>query len=458
MARTPGTISTADLAGLRSDPRTRIVDLRPVEAFNGWALHKELRGGHIEDAISFPLAWTKYQFEMPELLEQKRLSPEDQIILYSYDPSECARMSEMLRSAGYRQALCYHRFLDEWAPDHALPMDRLRRYHRLVYPEWVKQLIDGQQPPHYDGRGFVICHSHYDYIDDYHNGHIPGAIALDTNALESPETWNRRSPAELRAALETHGIDCDTTVIMYGRYSSPDNDDPFPGRAAGHLGAIRSAAIMMYAGVKDVRVLNGGMTKWMDAGLPVSTEAVAPTPIADFGAPIPGHPELFIDTPEARDYLAAPDAELVCVRSWEELIGKVSGYNYIEKKGRIPGAVFANCGSDAYHMENYRNLDYTTRDFHDIAAAWAEVGITPKKRCAFYCGTGWRGSEAFFNAYLMGWPHAAVYDGGWFEWSSDPANPTATGEPSANELRNADAAAITPAPAQDLRSSTVPRA
>ena len=44
-----------------------------------------------------------------------------------------------------------------------------------------------------------------------------------------------------------------------------------------------------------------------------------------------------------------------------------------------------------------------------------------------YCGTGWRGSEAFFNAWLMGWPRVAVYDGGWFEWSRDPANPVETG-------------------------------
>ncbi|WP_227625940.1 rhodanese-like domain-containing protein [Geofilum rubicundum] len=48
---------------------------------------------------------------------------------------------------------------------------------------------------------------------------------------------------------------------------------------------------------------------------------------------------------------------------------------------------------------------------------------------AFYCGTGWRGSEAWFNAWLMGWPKVSVYDGGWFEWSADPANSYETGVP-----------------------------
>ena len=91
--------------------------------------------------------------------------------------------------------------------------------------------------------------------------------------------------------------------------------------------------------------------------------------------------------------------------------------------------MFGNCGSDAYHMENYRNFDHTTREYHEIAQQWLEAGLTPDKHVAFYCGTGWRGSEAWFNAWLMGWPRVSVYDGGWFEWSNDPDNPYETGVP-----------------------------
>ena len=115
--------------------------------------------------------------------------------------------------------------------------------------------------------------------------------------------------------------------------------------------------------------------------------------------------------------------------SWEEFIGNRSGYHYIEKKGRIPGAVFGNCGSDAYHMENYRNFDHTMREYQEFEAAWKEGGISPEKHVAFYCGTGWRGSEAFINAWLMGWPKVSVYDGGWFEWCNNPENPIETGIP-----------------------------
>ncbi len=208
----------------------------------------------------------------------------------------------------------------------------------------------------------------------------------------------------------------------------PDNDDEFPGSAAGHIGAIRNAFIMMYAGVKDVRILNGGFQSWKDAGYEISTEDVPKKPVDDFGTAIPANPSLAVDVPEAKTMIASTDADIVCVRSYPEYIGEVSGYNYIEPRGRIPGAVFANCGSDAYHMENYRNVDHTTREFGETAAIWKDSGVTPEKHLAFYCGTGWRGSEAWLNAWLMGWPRVSVYDGGWFEWSSDPKNPFETGD------------------------------
>jgi thiosulfate/3-mercaptopyruvate sulfurtransferase len=185
----------------------------------------------------------------------------------------------------------------------------------------------------------------------------------------------------------------------------------------------------MYAGVKDVRVLNGGMAAWNAAGCEVSTEEGEIRPVSDFGREIPERPELFVDTPEARELLAAEDGELVSIRSWEEFIGQVSGYNYIEKAGRIPGAIFGNCGSDAYHMENYRHFDHTMREYREIAAVWAASGVVPSKHVAFYCGTGWRASEAFFHAYVMGWPRISVYDGGWLEWSNDPDNPVEKGVP-----------------------------
>lgn len=419
-------ISTQALLASLNNNNVKIIDIRSVNAYNGWKLNGEKHGGHIKGAKSLPIKWSNY-IDWIEIVRSKHLLPKNTIIIYSYDQKDSEKIALLFQKAGYNDICIYNHFMDEWSVNVKYPMEQLARYKHLVSADWVKDLIDGKTPPEYENKKYVICHSHYRNRNAYLSGHIPGAINMDTLALEASETWNRRSPAELKKALEQHGISSDTTVVLYGKFMSPDNADDFPGSAAGHIGAIRNAFIMMYAGVKDVRVLNGGFQSWMDAKYEISTDDVQKNPIREFGATIPAQPKLAVDVPEAKDIIKSNDANLVCVRSWPEYIGEVSGYNYIEKKGRIPGAVFGNCGTDAYHMENYRNLDHTTREYHEIGEIWNEVGITPDKHNAFYCGTGWRGSEAFFNAWLMGWSRVSVFDGGWFEWSNNPNNPYETG-------------------------------
>ncbi|MFP4681919.1 MAG: rhodanese-like domain-containing protein [Chitinispirillaceae bacterium] len=420
--------STSELHEQLKNPSLKFLDLRPVDAFNGWRMGGETRGGHILGAKSLPAKWTRY-IDWPDIVKAKHITPSDDVILYGYNPEETERIAGRFLKAGYESVGVYHDFVSQWSARSELPMSRLARYRNLVPARWLQSLIVNGDAPEYENGDFLVCHAHYRNRDVYEQGHIPGAVDIDTNSLESKETWNRRSPEELRETLQGMGITTDTTVILYGRYTSPDNSDPFPGSSAGHIGAMRCAFIMLYAGVKDVKILNGGFQAWLDEGFEVSHVDVPKREVCDFGADIPQKPLLAVDTPEAKDILASPDRNLVCVRSWREYIGEVSGYNYIRKKGRIPGAVFADCGSDAYHMENYRNVDHTTRDFHEIEKIWAQSGITPDKHNAFYCGTGWRGSEAFMNAWLMGWSRVSVYDGGWFEWSSDESNPYETGLP-----------------------------
>src|SRR5438093_5936599 len=189
------------------------------------------------------------------------------------------------------------------------------------------------------------------------------------------------------------------------------------------MAAPRAALIFRYAGVDDVRLLDGGYDHWVQAGNRLETIASGPIPVASSGLAIPEHPELIVDIDEAKQILRdRENATLVSVRTWREHIGAVSGYNYIGPAGRIAGDVWGNCGSDAYHMQHYRNVDNTMRAYPEIAANWAAAGIVPEKWVAFYCGTGWRASETWFYAWLMGWPRIAVYDGGWFEWSQDPVN------------------------------------
>ena len=417
-------ISTRELIRRLDDERTVVVDVRSPDAYNGWPLRGEPRGGHVARARSLPAKWAGY-LDWIEVVRAKGIGTGDPIVLYG-DDDDVERVARRFVGAGYGDLSAYRCFDDEWTVDLTLPMERLARWRHLVPPSWLHERIaEGSVG---DGRT-VLLHTHYRNPDDYTIGHIPGALDVDTDTLESTETWNRRSPEEVSTVLASLGIAHDTTVVVYGRCSHPRYEDPFPGSSAGHIAAFRVAWILLWAGVGDVRVLDGGLQSWVDEGLPLTVEPTPRPSPRSFGRSIPAESHYAVDLPEARRILESDHADLVCVRSVPEYLGQVSGYHYIERKGRIPGAVFGNCGSDAYHMESYRNLDQTTREADEVAAMWRGAGLSPEHRTAFYCGTGWRGSEAFFNAWFQGWPDVAVFDGGWFEWSSDPSNPVETGEP-----------------------------
>jgi thiosulfate/3-mercaptopyruvate sulfurtransferase len=92
--------------------------------------------------------------------------------------------------------------------------------------------------------------------DTFRQGHIPGADYLDTGELENEPLWNVVASEALRNVLSAHGVCCDTTVILYSR-------NP--------LAAARVAHILLYAGVQDVRVLDGGWRAWLHAGFPVAS-------------------------------------------------------------------------------------------------------------------------------------------------------------------------------------------
>ena len=424
-------IATMELARQLQTPGLVLVDVRPMAAYNGWPLQGEVRGGHVRSAVACPLSFitTLKLLELNTLLSAKGVTPEKTIVVYGYGAEDSAVAAEKLAEMGYEKVLTYGAGIATWAADPALPMDRLPRYEKLVHPAWVHERISSEESKIGARSRLVLCHVTFGVPEEYAQGHIPGAIHLDTNALESSDTWNRRSADELRDALQAHGIAHDTLVAIYGRDSNPTMSLAQPGRKAGQIAAARAAAILMYAGVRNVRLLDGGFDAWLAAGYGIETGWQKPVPIADFGTQIPARPEYFVDIDGARELLATPNGVLVSIRSWEEYAGDVSGYHYIGPRGRIAGAVWGNCGTDAYHMQHYRNVDNTMREYHEIVANWARAGITADKRVAFYCGTGWRASETFFYSYLLGWERIAIYDGGWFEWSRDAANPVEIGVP-----------------------------
>jgi 3-mercaptopyruvate sulfurtransferase SseA len=433
LSATLATISTVELNDRLASPDLTIVDTRPLAAYNGWRLDGEPRGGHLPGAAAFPNAWldTVDEAEIRRLLHTKRVTADREIVVYGYGFDDALPLADRLVRLGISGVRVYEDGWTDWAADERLPIERLPNYQRLVHTEWLREVLEGGRPEAPPRDRFLLLHVNFGVPEEYAENHIPGALYLDTNWLEDPADWNRRSPQALDEALRALGISRDTTVVVYGRDTEGDANEKWPGRRAGQIAATRAAMILTYAGVDDVRLLDGGYDWWVQAGYELETVERRPSPVDAFGVSIPLRPEVIVDIDEAKDILADRDgAALVSVRTWREHIGNVSGYNYIGPAGRIAGDVWGNCGTDAYHMQHYRNVDNTMRAYPEIAANWAEAGITPDKQVAFYCGTGWRASETWFYALLMGWPRISVYDGGWFEWSQDPINnPIEVGEP-----------------------------
>ncbi len=424
-------LTTIELLDMHMNENTVILDSRPSAAYNGWPLSGEQRGGHIPGAISFPADWFNElsEQELNELLREKGIEKNKTIIVTGYEPEAIELTANNLKRLGFPAVLTHNNGMLDWITDFERPLHFLPNFKHLIHSDWLMKLLNGNDPEAGGIGDYVLAHVNFDNWGDYDEGHIPGAIWLDTLALESEETWNARTPDEMEEELREHGITKNTTVILYGRTANPNMSQAHPGKQAGQLASMRAALLLLYAGIRDVRVLDGGLGAWLKAGGEITREETIPIPVKETGLNIPENPDLIVSTPKAKEMIKGADSELVSVRSWEEFTGEVSGYHYIKVKGRIPGAVFGNCGSDAYHMENFRNPDDTMKSAEELKTKLAESGIVPEKHIAFYCGTGWRASEAFFSAWLMGWPKVSIYDGGWFEWSSDPNNVFETGLP-----------------------------
>ena len=332
------TISARELLARLGDDDLTVVDVRPIAAFNGWRLAGETCGGHIPGAVAFPSAWldTVDEAEIERELRQKGVAQGRNIVIYDDGAGDAARVAAKLVTLGIAAPAILDGGWPAWADARDAPVERLANHEKLVHTHWLRAVLDGRRPEAAPSGRWLLFHVNFGVPEEYEEGHLPGALYLDTNWLEDPADWNRRTPDELEAALRALGISHDTTVILYGRDTEGQANEKWPGRRAGQIAATRAGLILRYAGVDDIRVLDGGYDHWVRAGGALETTQREPSPVASFGVTIPQRPELIIDIGEAKEMLAEQaGAALVSVRTWREHIGAVSGYNYIGPAGRI---------------------------------------------------------------------------------------------------------------------------
>jgi 3-mercaptopyruvate sulfurtransferase SseA len=296
------------------------------------------------------------------------------------------------------------------------PAPEAPRYEVLVSAAWVKALLDASVPGSTTPRPPTCRHSHFVILEvgwaktkdakRYLAGHIPGAIHFNTDDLETDyPQWRLRDVAALHEAIGRAGITPKSTVVVYGDRL---------------MATARVWWALKYAGVSDVRLLDGTIDHWRAAGYAVETGMVQPRPTRFSAAPVD---DIVATTAYVRRRLHDPRIYLGDVRSISEYDGRKSGYSYLDAKGRLPGAIHLGDADD--DAGRYQQRDGRLVPPAQIRSQWLKQGLTPEKELILYCGGGWRSSVAFFYAWLMGWENVRNYSDGWCGWSTayvrDPA-------------------------------------
>ncbi|WP_027327439.1 rhodanese-like domain-containing protein [Helicobacter pametensis] len=407
-------LNTQEFLQALSDPQAIIIDTRDDSFYNGFREEGAKRGGHIKGAIQFSASWLDYldMDFLESFAEQKGISKEKRLVFYDSDLDHLERVSAEFASRGYQVGI-YTSWLEYVNGDY--PLESFENFIYSVSPQWVYDVIEGKNPQSYQGGEVMIFEVSWGELEDSkdYKQHIKGAYHFNTDWIEEGPIWNFLHPDKIVQNLLKQGITSTKTIILY---------------SSNQLAAYRVFLALKWVGVRDVRVMNGNLDTWINAGFSTENKKNIPIPQKEFGAKFVDH-RWIIQLPQGIIQAQKEGLKLVSVRSWEEYIGEISGYSYIPRSGEPAGAIWGFGGSDASNMADYYDPDGTLRNPLEIFALWREQGIDQGDQVAFYCGTGWRAGVAWFMTQLVGWKDVKVYDGGWNAWQMDESLPVQIGAP-----------------------------
>ncbi len=258
-------------------------------------------------------------------------------------------------------------------------------------------------------------------IESYRAGHLPGAVYVDLDAqLAGPPGEGGRHPlpalADFEAAMRAAGVRAGQPVVAY--------DD-----ADGTI-AARLWWMLRYYGHGQVRVLDGGLRAWAEAGQALSTDDVVAA-AGDFTATA-GHMPL-LDADAAAQL--ARTGVLLDARAPARYRGETEPIDPVA--GHIPGAVSAPTAENVTAAGHFRPIAELRERFAalgvqlDARAAEAEQPGSPARetrppKVGAYCGSGVTAAHEVLALELAG-AKAALYVGSWSGWIADPSRPIATG-------------------------------
>ncbi len=239
----------------------------------------------------------------------------------------------------------------------------------------------------------------------YAEGHVPGAVWLDNNAIRNPKAPPTflPTPQEFAATMGALGISDTTRVIVYDE--------------RGGLYAARLWWILNYHGHTNVALLNGGWAKWSADALPVNT--AVPTPARAAFTVRTGT----IGVATADDVKAAINnrrVRIIDARTQGEIDGK--DLRGIKRGGFIESSV-------PVYWEDL--LDASSRAVKAPPAVeqiWREKGVQKGDQVIVYCQVGMRASYDLWTLALLGHDLSKLrnYYGAWEEWGNRDDTPIKT--------------------------------
>lgn len=237
-------------------------------------------------------------------------------------------------------------------------------------------------------------------IDDYKAGHIPGAVS-SIAASWSPKKGNLNAELPdvglLEDLINEAGIDGSNWVVIANS----------EGGGQYHASA-RVALTLMYAGLDNVAILDGGMAVWTKAGKPVAA-GVETRKESAFSAKL--RPEFAV----SQDYVVENigKTQFVDARSYDSYFGRAK-FAAATQFGHVPGA-FPFPKEWLYDAEGKLVPDAKVKE------VLTAMGVDGSKEIITYCDTG-MGCAILTWVFRekLGWTNVKHYDGSSEELTKNP--------------------------------------
>jgi thiosulfate/3-mercaptopyruvate sulfurtransferase len=236
----------------------------------------------------------------------------------------------------------------------------------------------------------------------YAIGHIPGAAQVDWfSTLQHPLRRDFLTKEQFEEVASKLGITNDTTVVFYG-----DKSNWF---------ACYALWLFQYYGHQNVKIMNGGRTKWEQEKRELVKDVPAFMATTYKAKEADKSIRAFRD-----DVFKQLDSKkpLVDVRSPKEYSGELTHMpNYPQegatRGGHIPGAV------SIPWAQAVNEADSTFKTAEELKSLYEGKNIKSDGDIIAYCRIGERSSLTWFVLkYLLGYPTVKNYDGSWTEWGN----------------------------------------